>query len=114
MLASVFAALLSLSALIVPLLLLFVVVFVLVVVYHAQPARVYMCGCAGLVRSVTLSAVVVGARECARAVARYWGSETARAWGKQAEGRRPFMSLRPFPRVRPRVYPRARGCLLVG
>ena len=29
------------------------------------------------------------------------------------EGRRLINGLRPFPRVRPRVYPRARGCLLV-
>lgn len=41
------------------------------------------------------------------------GSETARAWGRQSEGRRPFVNLRPSPRVRPRVYPRAPGCLLV-
>ena len=34
--------------------------------------------------------------------------------GKQVEWRRLINGLRPFPRVRPRVYPRARGCLLVG
>ena len=34
--------------------------------------------------------------------------------GKQAEGRSSLANLRPYPRVRPRVYPRAPGCLLVG
>lgn len=48
-----------------------------------------------------------------RSVVRCWGSETARAWGKQVEGRKLTNGLRPFPRVRPRVYLRAPGCLLV-
>ena len=52
---------------------------------------------------------VGGARGCVRAAACCWGSETARAWGKQVEGRRLTNDLRPSPRVRPR----ARGCLLV-
>lgn len=37
-----------------------------------------------------------------------------RAWGKHVEGRKLTNGLRPSPRVRPRVYPRAPGCLLVG
>lgn len=41
------------------------------------------------------------------------GSETARVWGKQVEGRSSLANLRPSPRVRPRVYPCAPGCLLV-
>ena len=48
-----------------------------------------------------------------RSVIRCWGSETARAWGKHVEGRKLTNGLRPSPRVRPRVYPSAPGCLLV-
>jgi len=59
--------------------------------------------------------VMLVARGRVRAVVRCRGSETARAWGgEQAEGRSSLANLRPYPRVRPRVYPRAPGCLLVG
>lgn len=34
--------------------------------------------------------------------------------GKHVEGRKLTNGLRPSPRVRPRVYPSAPGCLLVG
>ena len=44
-----------------------------------------------------------------RVVVRCWGIETARAWGKQVEGRSSLVRLLPSPRVRPR----APGCLLV-
>ncbi len=42
------------------------------------------------------------------------GKRNGMSVGKQVEGRRVINGPRPFPRVRPRVYPRARGCLLVG
>ena len=56
-------------------------------------------------------------------VARMWafeigytllGKRNGMSVGKQVEGRRVINGPRPFPRVRPRVYPRAPGCLLVG
>lgn len=68
----------------------------------------------GRVLGVVLVMLVARMWAFERSVVRCWGSETARAWGKQVEGRRLINGLRPFPRVRPRVYPRARGCLLVG
>lgn len=58
--------------------------------------------------------VMLVARGRVRAVVRCRGSETTQAWGKQAEGRSSLANLRPYPRVRPRVYQRAPGCLLVG
>lgn len=70
-------------------------------------------GLVGRVFGVFLVMLVARAWACGRAVVRCWGSETARAWGRQSEGRRPFVNLRPSPRVRPRVYPSAPGCLLV-
>lgn len=42
------------------------------------------------------------------------GKRNGMSVGKQAEGRSSLANLRPYPRVRPRVYPRAPGCLLVG
>lgn len=71
-------------------------------------------GVVGRVLGVFLVMLVARVRACGRVVIRCWGSETARAWGKHVEGRRLINGLRPFPRVRPRVYPRAPGCLLVG
>ena len=69
-------------------------------------------GLVGRVLGVFL--VMLVARGRVRAVVRCRGSETARAWGKQVEGRKLTNGLRPSPRVRPRVYLRAPGCLLVG
>lgn len=68
----------------------------------------------GRVLGVFLVMLVARVWACGRVVVRCWGSETARVWGKQAEGRSSLANLRPYPRVRPRVYPRAPGCLLVG
>ena len=60
----------------------------------------------GRVLGVVLVMLVARAWACGRVVVRCWGSETAQAWGKQAEGRKLTNGLRPSHRVRPRVYPR--------
>lgn len=67
----------------------------------------------GRVFGVFLVMLVARMWACERVVVHCWGSETARAWGRQAEGRSSLVNLRPSPRVRPRVYQRAPGCLLV-
>lgn len=72
-------------------------------------------GLVGRVLGVFLVMLVARMWAFERSVVRCWGSETARAWGgKHVEGRKLTNGLRPSPRVRPRVYPSAPGCLLVG
>lgn len=70
-------------------------------------------GLVGRVLGVFLVMLVARMWACGRVVVRCQGSETARAWGKQVEGRKLTNGLLPSPRVRPRVYPSAPGCLLV-
>ena len=69
-------------------------------------------GLVGRVLGVVLVMLVARVRACGRVVVRCRGSETTQAWGNR---RRDAVRLRIcVPRVRPRVYPRAPGCLLVG
>ena len=86
---------------------------------------VLIVACCGAVRTVcrylvgrALGAFVIllvaRVRGSVRAAACCRGSETTQAWWKQAEGRSSLANLRPYPRVRPRVYQCAPGCLFVG